>query len=128
MVVFVFVMFVAAGCALLLYSLSILSPILKGGPGIDSGRALFDTSRGAREARRTFDVLTMALAQSSTDAEFEASFRRILRPCTDREIQNSWVLLMPKLREHGTRSHSTQPLRECAKRYVCELSHQYDMR
>ena len=127
MVAFVFFMFVVAGCGLLLYSLSVLSPIFKAGPGVDAGRALFDTSRGEREARKTFDVLTMALAQSSTDAEFKACFWRLLRPCSDLQIQNSWMLLLREFRDYRSPGDHADPLRRCAKRYVCTILRRYRM-
>jgi len=124
-VTFVFLMFVVVGCALLLRSLSMLSPILKYRTSDDAQRALFDTSRGEREARKTYDVLTMALVQSSTDAEFEASFRRLLKPCTDRAIQNSWVLIRNRLFDYRRPGDAEYDFRNWAERYLKDLSRQH---
>ena len=89
------------------------------------GRWLGDFSGGEREGRRLERMLRVALAETTSEPEFHALLRRMIRREDELRSEERWVCLYQLLEEHkGTRDD----WRTAAEHLVAFLPRQHGYR
>ncbi len=89
---------------------------------------LFDFSASEREARRITGLLEVALAESETDAGFEACFRRVVRATNGLDEEMAWVWLQRCLIEYRRVDEYGPIPRTLARRYLDDIPRRYGLK
>lgn len=123
-------MFIWAAVTIVVIALCLAAfvPRMKNRHWKQSFKSLFDFSRGKQEAQHIHDILTKALADSTNDSEFEASYRRIAEAPDELGDAFSWSWLNRTLSEYRLVDEGAPSARVLAERYVKDIPRCYHLK